>query len=98
MLERLYNVSGDVAMNEIVKVETDKSVLQIRKIGNSLGLILPKELLASLKLKEGDALHVVEVPGGGFRLLKQKPDFDKAMAAARRGMKIYHNALAELAK
>jgi putative addiction module antidote len=85
-------------MNEIVKVEADKSVLQIRKIGNSMGIILPRELLASLKLKEGDSLHVVAVPGGGFRLLKQKPDFDKAMAAARRGMKIYHNALAELAK
>lgn len=85
-------------MNETTRVEADKSVLQIRKIGNSLGLILPKELLASRKLTEGDALHVVAAPGGGFRLVKQKPDFDKAMAAARRGMKIYHNALAELAK
>ncbi len=74
------------------------NVLQVRKIGNSLGLILPREMLARLKLKEGDALHVVEQPNGAFRLVKQKPDFDKAMAAARRGMKIYHNALAELAK
>ncbi|POR49957.1 AbrB/MazE/SpoVT family DNA-binding domain-containing protein [Bosea psychrotolerans] len=74
------------------------NVLQIRKIGNSLGLILPREMLARLKLKEGDALHVVEQPNGAFRLVKQKPDFDKAMEAARRGMKIYHDALAELAK
>lgn len=74
------------------------NVLQIRKIGNSLGIILPKELLARVRLKEGDSLHVVEQPEGGFRLVKQRPDFDKAMQAARRGMKIYHNALAELAK
>jgi len=73
-------------------------VFQIRKIGNSLGLILPKEVLAQLKLAEGDKLHLIEQPSGGFRFVKQKPDFDKAMAAARRGMKIYHNALAELAK
>ncbi|WP_420102651.1 AbrB/MazE/SpoVT family DNA-binding domain-containing protein [Bosea sp. (in: a-proteobacteria)] len=74
------------------------NVLQVRKIGNSLGLILPKEILAQLKLSEGDKLHLVEQPNGGFRFVKQKPDFDKAMAAARRGMKLYHNALAELAK
>ncbi|MGL4444884.1 MAG: AbrB/MazE/SpoVT family DNA-binding domain-containing protein, partial [Alsobacter sp.] len=36
--------------------------LQVRKIGNSIGVILPKELLARLKLQEGDVLHVVEEP------------------------------------
>ena len=74
------------------------NVLQIRKIGNSLGVILPRDVLAQLKLAEGDKVHLVEQTGGGFRCVKQKPDFDKAMEAARRGMKIYHNALAELAK
>jgi putative addiction module antidote len=73
-------------------------VLQVRKIGNSVGIILPKELLARLKLAEGDKLTVVEQPNSGFKAVKQTPDFDRAMAAARRGMKIYHNALAELAK
>ena len=74
------------------------NVLQIRKIGNSLGVILPRDVLAQLKLSEGDKVHLVEQAGSGFRFVKQKPDFDKAMEAARRGMKIYHNALAELAK
>lgn len=90
-------------MNKPSKTNTGEpvdssTVLQIRKIGNSVGIILPKELLARLKLTEGDKLHVVEQPNAGFRLVKQAPDFDKAMQAARRGMKIYHNALAELAK
>jgi putative addiction module antidote len=86
--------------NPTAKAETSESanVLHVRKIGNSHGIILSRELLTRLKLSEGDALHLVEQPNGGFRLVKQKPDFDKAMAAARRGMKIYHNALAELAK
>lgn len=74
------------------------NVLQVRRIGNSSGVIFPKELLARMKLSEGDKLHLVEQPSGAFRLVKQEPNFDRAMAAARRGMKLYHNALAELAK
>ena len=38
-----------------------------KKIGNSVGLILPKDLLARLKLKEGDKLHVVEQTERGFQ-------------------------------
>jgi putative addiction module antidote len=72
--------------------------LQVRKIGNSTGFILPKDTAARLDLKEGDRLFVVEQPGGGFVLTPHDPDFEKAMAVARRGMKRYHNALAELAK
>jgi putative addiction module antidote len=72
--------------------------LQVRKIGNSIGFILPKDTAARLDLKEGDRLFVVEQPGGGFVLTPHDPDFEKAMAVARRGMKRYHNALAELAK
>jgi len=74
------------------------TVLQIRKIGNSVGVILPKELLARLNLKEGDKLFPIEQPGGGLILTPHDPDFEKAMEVARRGMKRYHNALAELAK
>ena len=75
-----------------------ETVLQIRKIGNSVGVILPKELLARLNLKEGDKLFPIEQPGGGLILTPHDPDFEKAMEVARRGMKRYHNALAELAK
>lgn len=74
------------------------TVLQVRKIGNSIGFILPKEMVARLNLKEGDKLFPVEQPGGGLVLTPYDPDFEKAMTVARRGMKRYHNALAELAK
>jgi putative addiction module antidote len=77
---------------------SESKTLQVRKIGNSIGLILPKDTAAQLDLKEGDRLFVVDQPGGGFLLTRDDPDFERAMAVARRGMKRYHNALAELAK
>ena len=80
------------------KPEPDSHVLQIRRIGNSVGLILPKDLLARLKLNEGDKLHVVEQAGSSFRLVPHDPKFEKAMQVARKGMQVYRNALAELAK
>jgi putative addiction module antidote len=86
-------------MNETAKdLRVESSILQVRKIGNSVGLILPKEMIARLNLKEGDKLFPVEQPGGSVLLTPYDPDFEKAMTIARRGMKRYHNALAELAK
>ena len=86
-------------MNENPKTpEFESSALQVRRIGNSIGFILPKEMAARFNLKEGDKLFLAEQPGGGFILTPHDPDFEKAMAVARRGMKRYHNALAELAK
>ena len=72
--------------------------IEIKKIGNSVGIILSKDLLARFNLKEGDKLFPVEQPNGGLLLTPHDPDFEKAMDVARRGMKRYHNALAELAK
>lgn len=72
--------------------------ITVRKIGNSTGLILPKELLAKLNIKEGDQLDVVEQAAKSVRMSVYEPDFSKAMEIARKGMKRYRNALAELAK
>ena len=88
-------------MNENASSKDPKSestVLQVRKIGNSIGVILPKELAARLNLKEGDKLFPIEQSGGGLVLTPHDPDFERAMEVARRGMKRYQNALAELAK
>ena len=79
-------------------LHAESGALQVRKIGNSIGLILPKEMVARLNLKEGDKLFPIEQPGGELTLTPYDPDFETAMAVARRGMKRYHNALAELAK
>jgi putative addiction module antidote len=72
--------------------------LEVKKIGNSTGVILPKELLARLKLEKGDWLYVSETADGGVRLTPYDPTFEKGMQIAKKAMKTYRNALAELAK
>ncbi|WP_420131172.1 AbrB/MazE/SpoVT family DNA-binding domain-containing protein [Rhodopseudomonas sp.] len=74
------------------------ATVEVKKIGNSSGLIFPKELMARLNLNVGDQLYATLTPDGGVRFTPSNPDFEKAMEVARRGMKRYHNALAELAK
>jgi len=73
-------------------------VVQLKKIGNSTGVILPKELTARLNISVGDTFYATLTPEGGLRFTPYDPKFEKAMEVARRGMKIYRNALAELAK
>lgn len=71
--------------------------LKITKIGNSLGVILPKELIASLKLDKGDALWVTQSQSG-YTLTPYDPEFGAQMDAARHIMKKRRNVLHELAK
>jgi putative addiction module antidote len=72
--------------------------IEIKKIGNSTGLILPKELLAKLQLKQGDVLFVTELAEGGIKLVPHDPTFERGMEIARKAMKTYRNTLRELAK
>lgn len=69
----------------------------IRKIGNSQGVILPKELLSRFGLKEGDRLSLV-VDADGLRLIPAENAFARQLEAAREGMEKYKVALRELAK
>lgn len=86
-------------MNEKPRnVEIEGAVLQVRKIGNSLGLILSKELLARLKLKEGDKLHVVEQTDRGVKLTPYDPKHAEAMEIARRSFRKYADTYKALAK
>jgi putative addiction module antidote len=71
---------------------------KVRKIGNSCGIVLPKEALALLKVREGDTLYLTESPGGALRINKDTPGFADKMAIAEQCMQRYHNALKELAK
>jgi len=71
--------------------------LKITKIGNSAGVILPKELLARLRAGIGDSLFVTEAPDG-VRLTAHDPDFAEQMAAAEEIMREDRNILRALAK
>lgn len=85
-------------MNERPANMDEGYLLQIKKVGNSLGLILPKELLARLKLKEGDKFHIVEQTERGIKLTPYDPKHAEAMEIARRSFRKYadtYKALAE---
>ena len=72
--------------------------LKLRRVGNSVGLVLPKEALARLNAKEGDALILTDAPDGGFRVTPGKADFTRQMEAAEKVISRYRNTLRELAK
>ena len=87
------------AINETPRnLEIEGYLLQVKKIGNSLGFILPKELLARLRLKEGDKLHIVEQTERGIKLSPYDPKHAKAMELARRSFRKYADAYKALAK
>ena len=71
--------------------------VKVRKIGNSLGAILPGYVAARLRVKEGDNLSVTETPDG-IQLSPYDPDFEAAMEAFERGRARYRNALRRLAR
>lgn len=71
--------------------------LQIKKIGNSTGLILPKELLQRLGLEQGDEVIVSHEPDG-LKITLPEVEFERGLEIARKAMKKYRFALKELAK
>ena len=73
------------------------SALKLTQIGNSVGVILPKELLSRLKLEKGDTLFMSEA-ANGVMLTPYDPELDEQMAQARRIMKKRRAVLHELAK
>ncbi|MFZ9061897.1 MAG: AbrB/MazE/SpoVT family DNA-binding domain-containing protein [Steroidobacteraceae bacterium] len=71
--------------------------LKLTQIGNSLGVVLPREALARLKLAKGDTLYITETPDG-YRLTPYSPEFESQMSVARKIMKKRRSALRELAR
>ena len=72
--------------------------LKVRKVGNSLGVTLPKEVLKRLHLKDGDKVFLVEAPDGSYRITPYDPEFEKQMKLAEEGMSHYRNTLRALAE
>jgi putative addiction module antidote len=72
--------------------------LKLRKVGNSVGVVLPKEALARLDARDGDTIVLTEVPDRGFRLARDRAEFAKQMKAAEHVIRRYRNTLRELAK
>ncbi len=71
--------------------------LKLTQIGNSIGVILPKEVLARLKVEKGDTLYLTD-SADGLRLTPNDPEFETQMKAAREIMRRRRQVLHELSK
>ncbi|HEV2552408.1 MAG TPA: AbrB family transcriptional regulator [Bosea sp. (in: a-proteobacteria)] len=88
-------------MNETVPPQAGEAVpdvVQLRKIGNSVGIILTKDILARFRLAEGDRFTVVQQPGGEVKLVPYDDVHARGMEIARRSFKKYAATYRELAK
>jgi len=72
--------------------------LKIRKFGNSLGVVLPKEVIQRLQTGDGERVFLIEAPDGDYRLTPYDPTFEKKMEKAEEIMGRYRNTLRSLAK
>lgn len=73
------------------------AMLKLTRIGNSVGVVLPKDILSRLNLEAGDALYLSESPDG-YRLSRYDPEFERQWEVARKVMNRRRGALRELAK
>jgi putative addiction module antidote len=72
--------------------------LKVRKVGNSLGVVLPKEVVSRLRIGEGEDIYLLEGPNNTYRITPFDPVFEKKMAKAEEIMARYRNTLHVLAK
>ncbi len=71
--------------------------IKVRRIGNSQGVVLPKEVLARHGVAEGDVLYVIDT-AEGIKLVPFDPDFESVLESNRDYMRRHRNALHELSK
>ncbi|MEM6484594.1 MAG: AbrB/MazE/SpoVT family DNA-binding domain-containing protein [Pseudomonadota bacterium] len=71
--------------------------VKVTQVGNSMGILLPKEALNKMKAAKGDTLFLVEGPDG-YTVTPYDQEFEEQVTAAEKVMKKYRNALRELAK
>jgi len=72
--------------------------LKVRKFGNSLGVVLPKEVVNRLQTAEGEHLFLIEAADGAYQLTPYDPTFEKKMRKAEDIIGRYRNTLHTLAK
>jgi putative addiction module antidote len=73
------------------------TVLKLTSLGTSTGAVIPKEMLARLKVAKGDTLYAIETPGG-YLLTPYDPGIDEQLTAGRQFMKKYRDTFKALAK
>ena len=72
--------------------------LKVRKFGNSLGVVLPKQVISRLQTSEGQPLFLIEGPDSGYQLTPYDPAFAEKMRRADDIINRYRNTLHELSE
>lgn len=72
--------------------------LKLTQVGNSVGVLLPKEALAKLGVQKGDTLYLVDAPGGDMRLSAYSPGVAEEIALGEEFMDEYRDTFRALAK
>lgn len=72
--------------------------LKVTTIGSSAGLILPREVMTTLKVEKGDLLYLTQAPGGGYRLTPFNPDFERQITLTQQILHDDREILRALAK
>ncbi len=67
--------------------------VKVQKVGRSLGIVLPNEVLGHLRTTEGEQLYLLEGPNNSYRLTALDPDFRSKMEKAEEIMGRYRNTL-----
>jgi putative addiction module antidote len=73
------------------------TAVKVITIGNSVGIVLPKEILNRLHIEKGDSLYVIETPDG-IELTPYDQDFAEEMESAKRVMRKHRDVLRKLAQ
>lgn len=73
------------------------NILRVTTVGNSVGIIFPKDILAKLRVSKGDQVHVIETPNG-IELTPFDPVLAKQMEVAHQVMRKHRDVLKKLAE
>ncbi|HVW78814.1 MAG TPA: AbrB/MazE/SpoVT family DNA-binding domain-containing protein [Alloacidobacterium sp.] len=73
------------------------AVVKITTVGSSAGIVLPKEILAKLRVEKGDSLYITETPQG-IQLTPYDEEFDRQIEIGAKVMRKYRDALRKLAE
>ncbi len=92
-----YNAPPGLEMAVPAGMEVRMNVLKVTTVGNSVGVILPKEILERLRVGKGDSLYIVETKNG-IQLTAYDPAFAEQVEAAERVMREDRDALKKLAE
>ncbi len=72
--------------------------MKVRKVGNSLAVELPKEVLSRLNVQDGYKVFLTEAPDGRYRITPYNPEFEKQLIIGKKFMSQYRNTLRALAR